>query len=102
MNYAKTLPVALKKNEVRNGSQIILTVYELPHGFCFSINCKLGRFIRSYYPTPKEESCKSVMDAQAVAISMMKSWVRKSRSAKERLSQFDLINYKQQELFDNL
>lgn len=99
MNYAATLPVALQKNEAHNNSQIILKVYKAEEYFCFSINCKLGRFVRSYYPTPQEKKYQSTQDAQAAAVSMLKSWVSGSRAAKKRLADFALLQYNQPELF---
>ncbi|MBO7583073.1 MAG: hypothetical protein J6T20_04725 [Treponema sp.] len=99
MNYTATLPVVLQKNEVHNNSQVILKVYRVKASFCFSINCKLGRFIRSYYPTPQGEIFQNTQDAQAAAISMLKSWVSNNRNAKKKLADFALIEYRQPELF---
>ena len=99
MNYTAELPVVLQKNEVHNNSQIILKVYRTKDGLCFSINCKLGRFVRSYYPMPQGKKYQNVLDAQEAAISMIESWVSDNRNAKKRLADFTLLEYRQLELF---
>lgn len=102
MNYVKTLTVAERKDEIRNSSQVIFTIYNAPGGFVYSINCKLGRFVRSYYPTPKEKKFATKKEAQAAAVAKVRSWIADSRAAKERLRDFDFVNYQQPSLFDDL
>ena len=102
MNYAKTLTVAEQKNEIRSGSQIIFTVYNSPGGFVYSINCKLGHFVRSYYPMPEEKSFSTKREAWAAAVAKVRSWIQDSRAAKKRFEEFDFINYRQPSLFDDL
>lgn len=99
MNYTKNLPCVLQKNEVHNHSQIILKVYKVEEYFCFSINCKLGHFVRSFYPTPKSQKYKNILEAQKSAVDMLKSWVADNRTAKKHLASFELIEYTQLELF---
>ena len=52
------------QNKTSCNSQIILKVYRTKDGLCFSINCKLGRFVRSYYPMPQGKKYQNVLDAQ--------------------------------------
>lgn len=102
MNYVSTLPVAQKMDESENGSQVILTIYEAQGGFVYSINCKLHRFIRSYYPTEKETKYSTQKDAQRAAVCRIRSWIKNSRKLNALLSEFDLANYQQPSLFDDL
>ena len=102
MNYVSTLPVVQKRDESKNGSQIILTIYAAENGFVYSINCKLHRFIRSYYPTEKEKRFSSAKDAQCAAVCKMRSWIGNNRKLNALLSDFEIANYQQQSLFDDL
>ena len=88
MTYISTLPVVQKRNESKNGSQIILTIYAVENGFVYSINCKLCRFIRSYYPTEKETKYPTEKDAQRAAVFRIQSWIKDSRKLKELFSHF--------------
>ena len=99
MNWLKTLKIVYKKNESRDHSQIILIVYEFDNCYVYSINCKLGRFVRSFYPRPNSLKYQTERSARKAAVKTMQQWVAHSRSAKERLNRFDLIEVDQQELF---
>lgn len=102
MNYVSTLPVVQKRNESKNGSQIILTVYAAGDGFVYSVNCKLRRFIRSYYPAEKEEKFSSVKDAQRAAARKIRSWIGSSRKLNDLFSDFEIASCQQPSLFDDL
>ena len=102
MNYVSTLPVVQKRDESKTGSQIILTIYAAGNGFVYSINCKLRRFIRSYYPTEKEAKYSSEKEAQCAAVCKMRSWIGNNRKLNTLLSDFELANYQQPSLFDDL
>ena len=101
-SYVSTLPIVQKMDESKNGSQIILTIYAVPAGFVYSINCKLRRFVRSYYPTEKETKYPTKKDAQCAAVCRIRSWTENSRKLNALLSEFELANYQQPSLFDDL
>lgn len=102
MTYVSTLPIVQKIDESKNSSQIILTIYAAPNGFVYSINCKLRRFVRSYYPTEKETTYPTKKDAQHAAVCRIRSWIENSHKLNALLSEFELANYQQPSLFDDL
>jgi len=102
MTYVQTLPIVQKRDESKNGSQIILTVYAAQNGFVYSVNCKLRRFVRSYYPTEKETKYPTKKDAQRAAVLRIRSWIGNSRKLKELFSHFEISDYDQPSLFDDL
>lgn len=102
MTYVSTLPIVQKRDESKNGSQIILTVYAVQNGFVYSINCKLRRFVRSYYPTEKETKYPTEKDAQRAAVFRIQSWIGSNRKLKDLFSHFEISKYDQPSLFDDL
>lgn len=102
MTYVSTLPIVQKRDESKNGSQIILTIYAAQNGFIYSINCKLRRFVRSYYPTEKETKYPTIKAAQCAAVFRIQSWIKDSRKLKELFSHFEISDYDQPSLFDDL
>ena len=102
MTYVSTLPIVQKRDESKNGSQIILTIYAVENSFVYSINCKLRRFVRSYYPTEKETKYPTEKDAQRAAVFRIQSWLGSNKKLKTLLSDFEIANYQQPSLFDDL
>lgn len=102
MTYVSTLPVVCKKEEIKNGAQIIITIYAVQNGFVYSINCKLRRFIRSYYPTPKDVKHPTPQEAQCAAVCLIQQWVQSNRKLQALLLEFEIANYRQLSLFENL
>lgn len=102
MTYVSTLPIVQKRDESKNGSQIILTIYAVENGFVYSINCKLRRFVHSYYPTEKETKYPTEKDAQRAAVFRIQSWIKDNRKLKELFSHFEISDYDQPSLFDDL
>ena len=102
MTYVSTLQKKKKRDESKNGSQIILTIYAVQNGFVYSVNCKLRRFVRSYYPTEKETKYPTEKDAQRAAVFRLQSWIKDSRKLKELFSHFEISDYDQPSLFDDL
>lgn len=102
MTYVSTLPIVQKRDESKNGSQIILTIYAAQDGFVYSVNCKLRRFVRSYYPTEKETKYPTEKDAQRAAVFRIQSWIGNNKKLKTLLSDFEIANYQQPSLFDDL
>lgn len=102
MTYVSTLQIVQKRDESKNGSQIILTIYATQSGFVYSVNCKLRRFVRSYYPTEKETKYQTEKDVQRAAVYRIQSWIGNNRKLKKLLSEFEIANYQQPSLFDDL
>ena len=102
MTYVSTLPIVQKRDESKNGSQIILTIYAVQNGFVYSVNCKLHRFVRSYYPTEKEAKYPTEKDAQRAAVFRIQSWIGNNKKLKTLLLDFEIANYQQPSLFDDL
>lgn len=102
MNYTKNLKTVFSRDEIHVKSQIILKVYSVDNGFVFSVNCKLGRFVRSYYPTPEGKVFESIPAAKRAAQSIILKWVKESRTARKYLQLFDFMYVDQMELFPEL
>lgn len=94
------LPIVFEKTESRFGSQIIITVYERDGKFVYSVNCRLGRFVRSSYPHQNNGEFATVMDARVAAAQLVRSWARTGGASKKLLAQFDLLEWEQMELFE--
>lgn len=82
--------VAERRHEKRGKDEIILTVYRAEGGYTYSIQCRLGRFVRSAFPHKAEEFA-TPLDAKRAAATTLRQWTQRSRAAKERLRGFDLI-----------
>lgn len=89
--------VAERRHEKRGKDEIILTVYRAAGGFTYSIQCRLGRFVRSTFPHNAEEFA-TPRDAKRAAAATLRQWTRKSRAAKKRLLDFDLLSIDQIEM----
>lgn len=100
-NYAATLKIESVQKQTKTDSQIIITIYN-SHvgGYVFGINCKLKRFIRSYYPQPADAPFATKKEAQRAAIKKINSWITDSRALKKAFYQFELSDCDQLELFD--
>lgn len=88
-----------KRDEVHGKNQIILTVFQVENGFSFSVQCKVSRIIRSIFPHQIKEIYKSPLDAKHAAFELLLSWVKHSRTARQQLFCFDLVNVDQPDLF---
>ena len=102
MTYVSTLQIVQKIEENKNGSQIILIIYSDNDGFVYSLNCKINRLIRSYYPTEKETKYQTEKDVQRAAVYRIQSWIGNNPKLKKLLSEFEIANYQQPSLFDDL
>lgn len=102
MTYVSTLPVVQKRDESKNGSQIILTIYAAQNGFVYSVNCKLRRFVRSYYPTEKETKYPTIKAAQCAAVRRIRSWIGNNRKLNALFYEFEAAWCDQPTLFDDL
>ena len=85
-------------HEKRGKDEIIITTYALPDGdsYTYSIQCRLGRFVRAAYPHNHPATLRKD-DVQKAAVSTLRRWTRQSRAAKDRLRQFELTNVGQLE-----
>ena len=92
------LTIADTLHEKRGKDEIIITTYALPDGesYTYSIQCRLGRFVRAAYPHNHPAPLRKD-DVQKSAVSTLRQWTRTSRAAKERLRWFDLTNVGQLE-----
>lgn len=87
--------VTERRHEKRGKDEIILTVYRAPGGYyTYSIQCRLGRFVRSAFPHNAEEFA-TTRDAKRAAAATLRQWTRKSRATKKRLLVFDLLSIDQ-------
>ena len=93
-------PVAYNRKEQHGLSQIIITIYAVYGGYTYGINCKLGKFIKSVYQRTEEIPATTVLSARLKAADIIKSWADEQPSLKKHLRQFDIIDCRQQELFD--
>lgn len=82
--------VSERRHEKRGKDEIILTVYRASGGYTYSIQCRLGRFVRSAFPH-KSEVFATPRDAKRAAVATVRQWTRKSRATKERLHGFGLM-----------
>ena len=101
MNYSATLELVETKKEANKDSQIILKVYAAPQGFVYSIDVKLGRFIRSHYPNPTDEKFCDISAAKRAAIRRIRALAKSAPNAKKHLAALRHIQMEGQlELFD--
>lgn len=101
MNYSATLELVETKKEMSKDSQIILKIYAAPQGYVYSIDIKLGRFIRSQYPTPAAEKFCDISAAKRAAIRHLHALVKSAPNAKKHLAALPHIQMEgQPELFD--
>lgn len=82
--------VAERRHEKRGKDEIIITVYREAGGYTYSIQCRLGRFVRSAFPHHAEEFA-TPRDAERAATTTLRQWTQRSRAAKEHLRCFDLM-----------
>lgn len=87
------LPIIDTLREKHGKDEIIITTYALPDGqtCTYSIQCRLGRFVRAIYPHQLPDRLRK-QEVQKAAVSTLRRWTRQSRAAKDRLRQFDLTN----------
>ena len=83
--------VAERRHEKRGKDEIILTVYRAAGGYTYSIQCRLGRFVRSAFPHHQAEEFATPRDAKRAAAAKLRQWTQRSRAAKNRLRDFDLM-----------
>lgn len=88
--------VAERRHEKRGKDEIILTVYRASCGYAYSIQCRLGRFVRSTFPH-KAEVFATPRDAKRAAAATLRQWTQRSRATKKRLLVFDLLSIDQME-----
>lgn len=92
------LTVVEQWQEKHGKDEIILTVYRLPDGaYSYSVQCHLGRFVRSVFPQSVGGKYESSLAAQRAAVSTLRQWTRTNRAARERLRRFALISVGQRE-----
>lgn len=84
--------IAERRHEKHGKDEIILTVYRAPDGtYTYSVQCRLGRFVRSSFPRQAEEFT-TPLAARRAACASLRKWTRKSRAAKKRLFAFALLD----------
>ena len=85
---------AVEKRQAKRGKdEVIITVYAAGDSqFSYSVQCCLGRFIRSVFPHQVREKYGSPRLALSAAVSTLRQWTQGSRSTKERLYALDLLN----------
>ena len=93
-------PIAYGRNEQHGLSRIIITIYSVHGGYAYGVNCKLGKFIKSTYQQIKETPATTILSARLKATEAIKSWADEQPSLKKYLRQFEIIDCRQQELFD--
>ncbi len=98
LSAAESPPLAVVQtlHEKRGKDEIIITTYKLPDGYTYSIQCRLGRFVRAVYPHQLIHPINKD-DVQQSAVSTLRQWTRHSSAAKERLRNFDLLSVGQLE-----
>lgn len=81
--------------EIHGSDEISIVLFKTDKGFFFSINCRLGRFIRAYYPHNDTAPYLTEYLAREAASQIIKTWVSNNRDAKKRLLLFDILEYRQ-------
>lgn len=100
MISVKNLPVIWEQNQTKADSQIILRIYQNGNIFLFSIDAKLGRFIRSVYPHEQKYCYSSLQDAKTAAATILRSWCNAGKKIAKYLELFDIQYCDQPTLFD--
>ena len=83
--------------EIHGKDEINIIIYRAENSFFYTINCKLGAFIRSYYPHPDTPPLSSLFEARAYACNELKQWLLTDRAAKRRAKTFSILEFRQQE-----
>ena len=96
----KNLPVVWERNEIKPDSQIILRIYQGKNCFLFSIDAKLGRFIKSVYPHKEKDCYPSLQTAKEAAAAIIRSWYKTNKKVAKYLNLFDVQYCDQPTLFD--
>ena len=96
----KNLPVIWEQNETKSNSQIILRIYQGESYFLFSIDAKLGRFIKSVYPHEEKDCFPSLQTAKEAAATIIRSWYKTNKNVAKYLILFDVQYCDQPTLFD--
>ena len=96
----KNLPVVWEQNETKPDSQIILRIYRGENYFLFSIDAKLGRFIKSVYPHKEKDCYPSLQTAKEAAAAIIRSWYKTNKKVAKYLNLFDVQYCDQPTLFD--
>lgn len=81
--------------EIHGNDKILIVIFKTNKGFFYSINCKLGSFIRAYYPHNDTTPYPTEYKAREAASQQIKAWVSGNRDAKKRLLPFDILEYRQ-------
>lgn len=96
----KNLPVIWEQNETKSDSQIILRIYQGENYFLFSIDAKLGRFIKSVYPHEEKDCFPSLQTAKEAAATIIRSWYKTNKKVAKYLILFNVQYCDQPTLFD--
>lgn len=93
------LPAVNTLCERHGRDEIIIITYAIPDGagYTYSVQCRLGRFVRSAFPHQLNDRLPRQEDIQRAAVNLLRQWTRKSRAAKNRLREFDLLAVGQRE-----
>lgn len=86
--------ISERRHEKHGKDEIILTVYRASGGYTYSIQCRLGRFVRSAFQH-QSEVFATPRDAKRAAAATLRQWTRKSRATKKRLLVFELLSIDQ-------
>jgi len=81
--------------EIHGNDEILISIYKTESGFFFSINCKLGTLIRSFYPHNNTPAATNEYKAREAASMLVSEWVAGNRDAKKHLQPFKILEYRQ-------
>lgn len=94
------LPVVWEQNQEKSDSQIILRIYQGKNCFLFSIDAKLGRFIKSIYPHEEKDCYPTLQSAKEAGASQIRSWYKTNKKVSKYLNLFDVQLCDQPTLFN--
>lgn len=93
-----SLPVIERNVEQHGKDEIIVIVYEKKDCYTYSVQCRLGSFVRSVYPHSITAAYPTARAAKYAAALEIRQWTKKSRAAKNRLQHFNLLRLYHPEL----
>lgn len=87
--------VAERRHERHGKDEIILTVYRSADGgYTHSIQCRLGRLVRSAFPN---QTFATPLAAKRAACALLESWLTHNPAARKRAAIFELRSADQPE-----
>ena len=98
MSYCKKLPVVWEQQERHGNSSLCIKIYQKEKSYLYSATLKMGKLIKSIYPTENTPAYTTKLSAQNAASFKIQTWIKTPYQRRE-LSRFNIKSYQQLDLF---